>query len=63
MNTSVPQPGPGTWTVHGAAVIGAEGHLVRVEASRSGGGQEPARLAGLPEISAGTTWTGSAPPW
>ena len=51
MNTSPPWPSPGTWTVCGAAVIGAEGHLVQVEAKDSGPGQEPIGLTGLPEIS------------
>ena len=51
MNTSPPWLSPGTWTVRGAAVIGAEGHLVQVEAKHSGASQEPIRLTGLPEIS------------
>lgn len=51
MNTSPPWLSPGTWTVRGAAVIGAEGHLVQVEAKHSGASQEPIQLLGLPEIS------------
>ena len=51
MNTSPPWLSPGTWTVRGAAVIGAEGHLVQVEAKHSGASQEPIRLTDLREIS------------
>ena len=51
MHTSPPWLSPGIWTVRGAAVIGAEGHLVQVAAIHSGASQEPIRLTGLPEIS------------
>ena len=51
MNTSPPWLSPGTWTVCGAAVIAAEGHLVQVIAVHSDDSQEPIRLTGLQEIS------------
>jgi len=51
MNTSLPELDSGAGTIRGAVVIGAEGHLAQVAASRSGTGQDPARLEGLPQIS------------
>ena len=51
MNTSPPWLSPGTWTVPGATMVGAEGHLVQVAAIHVGASQEPIRLTGLPEIS------------
>jgi len=70
MNISLPELSPGAGAIRGAVVIGAEGHLVRVGASRSGAGQDPARLEGLPEISVCETRdrvraavVNRAPPW